>query len=377
MHKSWLHVPFAGYWSYANADPVSTVINELSSEHIRAGGQVTVIARSIASGLALPWKIQEVSMPSIPYKSGKTLDAALGFLNLPRLHWRNVYDPASKAVGANFDGTIFIHDMPAVLDQFKSFHKNASVCLYAHRQFASYTPWELRKLVSSSAAVISVSDFLSEQLRGTLGPLASRIHTVLNGVDTQRFTPSARQKESIPVVLFVGRIQRAKGPDLLIRAAQKIVGKNRQFRLRIVGSEWFCATLPLSKYEIELRKLAAPISQTVEFHPFVDRKEIVKEYGKADIFCAPSNWDDPCPLTIPEALACGLPTIASRRGGIPELGKEAILYFSPPDVNQLAELLAHLIDSPESRVELGKRARLRAEELSWQNQYRKLQTILY
>jgi glycosyltransferase involved in cell wall biosynthesis len=143
-----------------------------------------------------------------------------------------------------------------------------------------------------------------------------------------------------------------------------------------VGSRGFSATDPLSSYELRLRDLAEPIAEAVEFQPFVDRRAVIEEYGRASIFCAPSNWDEPCSLTVPEALACGLPTIAARRGGIPEVGGDAVLYFRPPSVDEFAERLAYLIDDEAARAEWGRRAREHAISLSWSRQYQKLRAAL-
>src|SRR5207253_334060 len=109
--------------------------------------------------------------------------------------------------------------------------------------------------------------------------------------------------------------------------------------VRIVGSSGFSSKSPLSRYERYLRRLASPISDRVEFRPFIERDKVPDDYRQADIFCAPSNWDDPCPLIVAEALASGLPSVVSNRGGIPEIAGDAALYFAPPNVDQLAERL--------------------------------------
>jgi glycosyltransferase involved in cell wall biosynthesis len=161
-----------------------------------------------------------------------------------------------------------------------------------------------------------------------------------------------------------------KGAHLLIEAALRLY-KSRRFKLRIVGSSGFCATDPLSGYEIELRKLAAPLGSAVEFAAFVDRHAVLREYQAASIFCVPSNWDEPVSLTVSEAMACGVATIAARRGGIPEAGGDAVLYFSPPDVNELSKRLAYLIDDESARGQWGAKGRSRALSISWEQQYRK------
>lgn len=178
-----------------------------------------------------------------------------------------------------------------------------------------------------------------------------------------------------PLILFVGRVTPQKAPDLIIRAALKLAGK-RKFRVRIVGNAGFSASDPLTPYEEEIRRLAEPLGQRIQFQTFVDRQRISNEFAAASIFVVPSNWDDPCPLTVGEGLGCGLPCVLSRRGGIAEMAADAAIYFSPPNVDELAERLEFFLEHPEARAEWGQRARQRAVATSWQKQYRILRSYL-
>ena len=146
--------------------------------------------------------------------------------------------------------------------------------------------------------------------------------------------------------------------------------------MRIVGNSGFSASDPLTPYEQELRQLAAPLGAAVEFQSFVDRAHVSNEFDAASIYCVPSNWDDPCPLTVPEGLASGLPCVVARRGGIPEMAADSALYFAPPNVNALADRLALLLDDPAARTQWGEKARARALEITWENQYRQLRQIV-
>jgi glycosyltransferase involved in cell wall biosynthesis len=253
-------------------------------------------------------------------------------------------------------------------------HPNATVCLWANNQlFRTYSDIEKRRIADATDLFICCSQFIANDIDSQCPQMRGKTRVVRNGVNTDRFRPRMESKQDeFPTILFVGRIVPEKGPDLLLRAACLLRDRGHGFRVSIVGSSNFDAAVPLSRYEKDLRRLAAPLGEAASFQHFVDREHIVEVYHRASIFCVPSNWDDPCPLTVPEAMACGLPVVASRRGGIPEQGEDAILYFSPPEVGQLAEHLASLILNPGLRQKWGVKARDRAMALSWHSQYQKL-----
>jgi glycosyltransferase involved in cell wall biosynthesis len=293
---------------------------------------------------------------------------------LGRLFGTSAYRPSCNAISKDFDGVIFVHNNPVAIPLFKNRHPRALLCLWANNElFRTYSDRETLRIARNADRLICCSQFIAESLRCRIGELAHKLRVVHNGADIERFRLLENQPSAeVPVVLFVGRVQPIKGPDLLLKAAIKINNGGRKFKIRIVGSSGFSASDPLTPYELELRRLAEPLGDCVEFQPFVGREQIVKEFHSASIFCVPSNWDEPVSLTVPEGLASGLSTIASRRGGIPEVGGDAVLYFDPPDVDQLASHLAMLLDRPVVRAEWANRARQQAATVAWPKQYAKL-----
>jgi glycosyltransferase involved in cell wall biosynthesis len=199
----------------------------------------------------------------------------------------------------------------------------------------------------------------------------------LNGVDVQAFRPPRHPPSpEEPVILFVGRMVPEKGAHLLLEAANLIAGPSRRFRVRIVGSAGYARAASLTRYEMDLRRIAGPLGKRVEFVPFLDRAAVRDVYREASIQCVPANWDEPFGMTTLEGMSSGLAVVGSRRGGIPEAGGTAVAYFDPANPSTLAEVLAWLVDDPVARAELGRRARARAAELSWEHQYEQLLAAL-
>jgi glycosyltransferase involved in cell wall biosynthesis len=174
------------------------------------------------------------------------------------------------------------------------------------------------------------------------------------------------------VVLFLGRMIEEKGPHVLLQAATQIKDQLGPFKIRFVGSAGFAEKSKLTPYEQRLRHLAHELGDRVEFVPARDRNGVREELSRASIFCMPSTWDEPAGLAVLEGMASGLPTIASRRGGIPEEVGDGALLFEPDSPCELAQHLKSLLQHDDKRQVWGQRARRRAEELAWENQYERL-----
>ncbi|MGH9102495.1 MAG: glycosyltransferase family 4 protein [Acidimicrobiales bacterium] len=356
-----------------------TIIYELARAHKARGGETSVV---VSAGTRHDYDvgrcIEVGSRGRLPSRPAAALDALAGRFGLPRLATAARFKASCDAVEDGFAGAVFVHNAPAALPYLAAGHPSAMTCLYAHNDlFRTYSPREMRRMLRPAHRVICVSEFIADRLVHRAGVRLPSVKPVLNGVDTEMFRPADRPlgeppgDPEAPLVLFVGRVKPEKGPDLLIRAAVRLRDRC-QFRLRIVGSSGFSASDPLTEYERQLRRLATPLRDRVEFLPFVGRREVVEQYRSASLLCLPSNWDEPCGLTVLEGLACGLPMVVARRGGIPEVGQEAVEYFSPPDLGGLTDRLEWLLHDEAARTSLAARARARAEQLSWARQYEAL-----
>lgn len=370
-----LHVPTPGdHYSPSTGSAVMTIIHALTVRHAAAGGASRIIVGAGTRHDYTEGDCQEVDFGPLPSRNRKLLDAAAGRLGFGRLVTERIYRPALDAIEPGFGGVVFLMNAPAAVRPFRRKLRSAKIVLYVHNElFKTYSRAEARRVVASADAAVCVSRFMAGRLCVKLGRADPKVRAVLNGVDTARFSPNHQRTNPIPVVLFVGRVLPEKGPDLLVRAALKLAELGREFVVRIVGSSNFSATDPPTEYERELRRLAGPLGDRVQFQPFVGREAVLAEYRWADVFCAPSHWDEPCSLTVPEAMACGLPTVAARRGGLPEVGGGSVLYFDPPDVGQLAGQLDRLLTDPDARADLGCRARADAvARLDWGVRYEEL-----
>lgn len=341
-----VHVPTPGdHFSPSTGSAPMTIIYNLSRVHEARGGATTVV---VGDGTRHDYPVGRVlttRFPPLPNRRRKAVDAGLGRLGLRRRFAQQTYRPALDVLPRDFSGDVILHNAPAALPMMRERLPQARISLYAHNElFATYGRREASRTLAGAHRVLCNSQFLADQLHSQLPHPMPSARVVLNGVDVDLFRPAESTAPGPLVILLVARVVPEKGAHLLIEAASKIASPTRQFIVRIVGSSGFSAADPLTDYEQHLRRLASPIADRVQFQPFVDRETVLAEYAKASIGCVPSVWDEPCSLTLPEAMACGLPVVASHRGGLPEVGADAALWFTPPDTETLAEHLAGLID---------------------------------
>lgn len=174
------------------------------------------------------------------------------------------------------------------------------------------------------------------------------------GVDEQTFAPAdERRSDEEFIVGYAGRLVREKGIDMLIRAFARLPSSAR---LIIAGEGAELGAL---------RALAKQLGVTerVEFRPPLPSTRMPEFYRALDAFVLPSrtlpNWKEQFGRVLIEAMACGVPVIASRCGEAPNVIGDAGLTFAEEDEAALAEHLTTLMVQPHLRVELGRRGRAR------------------
>jgi D-inositol-3-phosphate glycosyltransferase len=255
--------------------------------------------------------------------------------------------------------------------------KNASLA-------AGDTPEPLARIVGEQQ-VVAESDRLiantsdeAEQLIRWYGADPEQVVTVPPGVDLDLFRDTGRQqaryrlnlRPDALVLLFVGRLQPLKAPDVLIRAAAAISAADPdlgdRLQVVIVGAP---SGTGLADPD-GLHKLAAElgVADRVRFEAPASRERLADFYSAADLTAVPS-YNESFGLVALESQACGTPVVAAAVGGLPTAvrdGRTGVLVdgHSPLD---WAAALGGLLTVP-SRVEaLGSAARSHAEQFSWRH----------
>ena len=128
-------------------------------------------------------------------------------------------------------------------------------------------------------------------------------------------------------------------------------------KLLVIGSPFYGNTANEDEFVRDLKQQTAIIENRIIFTGFIPYKQMPQYIKMSDIAVIPSLWDDPCPNTVLEAQAMGLPIITTRRGGIPEEVTEenAILLNTDEHfVDNLTASIQDLYEHPDKRQQMGK-----------------------
>lgn len=217
--------------------------------------------------------------------------------------------------------------------------------------------------------VIALTELSARHL-GSLGVDPAKIRVIPNGIDLAEFAGPRAPEAADPVVLFVGRLYpEQKGLRPLVEALAQLPGDVR-WTLRVVGEDWGGAAV--------VREVGARhgLSERIQLVGAVPRAELLEEYRRATVFVCPSLFE-PFGIVLLEAMAAGVPIIASRTGGIPEVledGRDG--FLAPPgDVPALAQALTTLLRDADRRQELVKRGRERVQAYDWERLYPTIEAV--
>ena len=237
----------------------------------------------------------------------------------------------------------------------RTFPVTMSFGVYGYGELHNPSETQLEERVKSSLFVRSISRHGRGQLMLSCDRSEwSKLIYVPLGIDASEFVPApVRTRSSAGNILCVGRLAPEKGQGLLLEAVASLRVQGRPVHLRFVGDGPDRAWL-------ERRAAELGVSSCVEFAGWVDQDRLMALYADTDLFVLPSLAEG-IPMVLMEAMAMQIPCVAPRITGIPELiehGADGML-FTVADVDDLTQTMRALQESPELRLQIGKRAQAR------------------
>lgn len=194
---------------------------------------------------------------------------------------------------------------------------------------------------------------LSPQVQQTVLPFyglkQEQVPVIYNGIDLSRFRPKSDYSQGDTVELVhVGRFTPQKNHDRLLRAFAALYENHPQCRLTLVGDGELRQQIEELVKTLRLSRAVTFAGAQADVRPYLER---------ADIFLLPSDYEG-IPMTIIEAMATGLPIVATAVGGVPDMLKpEESGLLVPLDAEAVTRACARLVEDPALRECLGRNAR--------------------
>jgi glycosyltransferase involved in cell wall biosynthesis len=223
---------------------------------------------------------------------------------------------------------------------------------YSSPEFRERFTQQARQAAERSDLIIAISQFTASQVTELLHVEPARIRVIHHGTRPPGELPGDRQN----LILTVGAIQKRKNIARLVNAFERTP---QGWRLAIAGAaDGYGAAEELSAIE------KSPRRADIDVLGYVSTAQLESLYNQASVFAFPS-LDEGFGMPLLDAMAHGIPVVASRRSAIPEVTGDAALLVDPENGEELGEALSRLTGDPALREALANQGRTRAAQFPW------------
>lgn len=239
----------------------------------------------------------------------------------------------------------------------------------------------LPRLINSLAHVIADSESTKKDVVNFAGYPADRVSVIPLGLNDTLYYPRDKQAalDAVtaqfdihpPYILYISRIEHPGKNHISLIEAFNIIKSHLRIphQLVLAGSDWTRAE------DVHARAQKSPYRDDILFTGFVPASILPDLYCGADIFAFPSLYEG-FGLPVLEAMACGIPTACSNASSIPEVGGDAVVYFSPHEPQSIADAIAVLIEDPGLRRQCRVKGIARTRQFSWAKTARQTMEVL-
>lgn len=339
---------------------VNRHVFNLSQHFLRRGHDVTVVAPASKRSSEEPPYLHVIGHSAIGLPvSGSVANISMSY---------NLSSRVKRLLAREQFDIVHIHEpfAPLLPFQFVRFSQATNIAtfhaardsgsrVYAYTQFIIQQWWHRihGRIAHSQAALDLIGKYFDDDFR-----------IIPSGIDYARFAaetpPIPELMDSKRNIVFVGRQEQRKGLPYLIEAFAKLKTEMPQTRLIIVGPDG--GIRPACERYIEENNV-----EDVVFTDYVAEEELPRYYRSGDVFCAPNTGHESLGLILLEAMASGVPIVASRIPGFAAVVKdgEQGLLVPPRDSEALCEALKRLLSDAGMREEMGRAAAQHARNWSW------------
>jgi glycogen(starch) synthase len=313
-----------------------------------------------------------VTVLTSPYPGADSPEERLGAIEIRRFPFRQALeavDPRSVAEGVAFVASVkrvFRPDVVhvALTDPVGFFHLRtlsawpAATVVSVHVSITSLAggPAGLfRRLLEQAKVVIANSNSTLAEIRAAAPSVADRLTRVRPASGVSFPHEQASRDGRLTRLLFVGRMAREKGADVLLSAMPAILARRPDVKLTLAGDGPDRAALE------DLARTSG-VMGACRFLGMVAHGAVGGLMAESDLVIVPSRWKEAFGLVAAEAAAAGRPVVASRVGGLTEIvidGENGWLV-EPGDTNALSSTVLRVLESPAEAMAMGRRGGARA-----------------
>ncbi len=286
---------------------------------------------------------------------------------------------------------VHIHNFSQFVPIIRAINPKIKIVLHMHCEWLTQLDRNLiKRRVKYADLIVSCSRYITQKTQQAFPEIKHRCHTIYNGIDLKEFFPKDKtnQAESLdPIkILYVGRISPEKGVHILLDAFRKVQAGHSDVELHLVGPpvpapREYIIDISNDPKVVELApyfsreyisllkgKIDPEYIDRVKFYKHIPYANLINLYHRADLFVFPSAWEEPFGMPIVEAMACGLPVVATRGGGIPEIVEDRRNGFlvERGDADALAKAIILLIQDQRLRESFAAEGKKMVQErLTW------------
>jgi phosphatidylinositol alpha-mannosyltransferase len=346
-------------YDYAYPGGVTEHVRNLADQFLARGHEVHVLAPSSSLPESLPGRpvVHRVGRPVPIPANGSVARITLplrGYLDVKRLLAFQGFDIVHlhEPMMPSLPLTVLHHSPTINVGTFHAFNSSHMAYFYGKQVLKPF----FNRLHGRIAVSGPARDFVSRHFPG-------EYRIIPNGIDYARFAtrqaPIPRFEDDRLDVLFVGRLEKRKGLEYLLRAWPLVRAEVPQARLLVVGGG--------RRVEGYRRWVHAHRWSDIHFIGYVSADDLVRYYQTADVFCAPSTGQESFGIVLLEAMASGRAIVASRIPGYAEVLHDGVegLLVEPRSASALAAGLIRLLQDADARRRMGEHGRVEAARFDW------------
>jgi len=350
------------YYSPKNGGAIATWVKEFSDELTEY--ETTVCAPYSEH----PFKVN--NLKQIKTKFAKKLGQFFGGKIEHHLKYNTYVILAGLFARRNNYKIIHVHNRPNYIPIIKRLNPQAKVMLHMHNDHVlDANNKQINDLHTYCDKIISVSGYIEGEIlkKGVAHNLdfKNKCAVLLNGSNPKHFkrTEPAKNKQ----ILFVGRLDETKGIKQLVEAVLLVKKKIDNVKLIVAGSAGF-GKMADSPFVASLKEITKNDKENFDFLGYVNHDEIPNLFKKVALYCIPSIWNDPCPLSVIEGMASGIPMIVGNKGGIPEEVADTAIKIDCEDVTKLSETIIYALENEKEMQLLADKAHHRfTHNFTWKH----------